>query len=316
MPTNVTRYIYDGNLVLQERDGNNLPQVTYTRGTDLSGSLQDAGGIGGLLARTINPSTLNSQLLSFASAFYHADGNGNITALIYSNQTIAAKYEYDPFGNLLSKSGPLADVNLYRFSSQEYHNASDLVLFLRRMYDPPLQRFLNRDPIEETGGLNLYAYVHNDPLDRLDPLGLACRVKMSCSLIGTAPGVSYKIGPIKVSTKTCLYHCDKVLSKEDIKGLDGDSPIFCDQVPDNIQYYTDNQQWCSCDNPVTDVRVFGQVGLTLNCSKSKCRAGCAAIRQGEDKACDKSPYPKSCKAWAAMQEVLCDDGCNAICNQP
>ncbi|HZI30974.1 MAG TPA: hypothetical protein VFF11_01465, partial [Candidatus Binatia bacterium] len=50
--TNVTRYVYDGNLVLQERSGDNVPLVTYTRGDDLSHSLQGAGGIGGLLART------------------------------------------------------------------------------------------------------------------------------------------------------------------------------------------------------------------------------------------------------------------------
>jgi hypothetical protein len=45
-------YLYDGMTVVQERDGSNLPRVTYTRGNDLSGSLQGAGGIGGLLART------------------------------------------------------------------------------------------------------------------------------------------------------------------------------------------------------------------------------------------------------------------------
>src|SRR5438309_114357 len=60
-------------LVIQERDGNNLPKVTYTRGRDLSGSLHGAGGIGGLLARTSN-----SDLPSVsAHAYYHADGNGN-----------------------------------------------------------------------------------------------------------------------------------------------------------------------------------------------------------------------------------------------
>ena len=48
----IVRYVYDGNLVIQERDGNNLPLVTYTRGKDLSGTLEGAGGIGGLLART------------------------------------------------------------------------------------------------------------------------------------------------------------------------------------------------------------------------------------------------------------------------
>ena len=49
-----TQYIYDDMLVIQERYVNNLPTVTYTRGRDLSGSLEGAGGIGGLLARTSN----------------------------------------------------------------------------------------------------------------------------------------------------------------------------------------------------------------------------------------------------------------------
>src|SRR5439155_26034225 len=50
--TNELRYTYDGNLEIQWRDGNNLPTLTLTRGLDLSGSLQGAGGISGLLART------------------------------------------------------------------------------------------------------------------------------------------------------------------------------------------------------------------------------------------------------------------------
>ena len=47
-----TRYLYDGKLVVQERDSSNTPRVTYTRGKDLSGSREGAGGIGGLLARS------------------------------------------------------------------------------------------------------------------------------------------------------------------------------------------------------------------------------------------------------------------------
>jgi hypothetical protein len=82
-------YIYDGMVVIQERDVNNLPTVTYTRGRDLSGSLQGAGGIGGLLART---DAANGQ-----STCYHADGNGNVTAMGNAQQLIVAKYIYDPF---------------------------------------------------------------------------------------------------------------------------------------------------------------------------------------------------------------------------
>jgi len=58
--TNEVRRLYDGMLVIQERDSLNVPKLTYTRGKDLSGSLEGAGGIGGLLSLTEH-STLNPQ---------------------------------------------------------------------------------------------------------------------------------------------------------------------------------------------------------------------------------------------------------------
>lgn len=143
--TNEVRYIYDGRPVLQERDSYNLPLVTYTRGNDLSGSLQEAGGIGGLLARS-EMSNLQSP-----HAYYHSDGNGNVTALVNSNQIVVARYQYDPYGNVLAISGPLAEANLYRFSSKEWHPNSGLVYYLYRYYEPSLQRWVNRDPLGDLG---------------------------------------------------------------------------------------------------------------------------------------------------------------------
>ncbi|PYJ59379.1 MAG: hypothetical protein DME24_12920 [Verrucomicrobia bacterium] len=131
-----------------------MPTVTLTRTASR------------LLAR----SDLTSQTPTHA--YFHTDGNGNITALISDKQIIVAKYVYDPFGNTLSKSGPLADANLYRFSSQEYHPNSGLLLYLRRAYDPNLQRWLNRDPIDERGGINLFAYCRNNPVIFVDATGL------------------------------------------------------------------------------------------------------------------------------------------------
>ncbi len=172
-------YIYDGNLVVQERDGSNNPQVSYTRGRDLSGSLEGAGGIGGLLARYDHASK--------SSAHYHADGNGNVTALVNVLQTIIGKYFYDPFGNTLAMSGPLAEANLYRFSSKEYHIASGTLYYLYRYYEPNLQRWPNRDPLGESGfealralrpfiaekmNANPYSFVKNDGVNKSDPLGL------------------------------------------------------------------------------------------------------------------------------------------------
>jgi len=135
--TNETRFVYDGNLVVEERNTNNQPVVTYTRGNDLSGTLQGAGGIGGLLARTDGN----------GSTFYHADGNGNVTALLNASQTVVAKYLYDAFGNTLAESGALAEANAYRFSSKEWNANSGLYYYLYRFYDPNLQRWVNRETL-------------------------------------------------------------------------------------------------------------------------------------------------------------------------
>ena len=99
-----TWYVYDGRRVIQERDSNNIPTVSYTRGNDLSVSLEGAGGIGGLLARSSGYSAGNWT----SHADYYSDGNGNVTSLIDGNQSVVASYRYDPFGNISAMSGPHA----------------------------------------------------------------------------------------------------------------------------------------------------------------------------------------------------------------
>src|SRR5207249_4653936 len=81
-----TWYVYDGMRVIQECDSNNVPTVSYTRGNDLSLSLEGAGGIGGLLARSSGYSSGNWT----SHADYYADGNGNATSLIDGNQAVVA----------------------------------------------------------------------------------------------------------------------------------------------------------------------------------------------------------------------------------
>ncbi len=160
--TNEVRYVYDQMLALQERDATNGVQVTYTRGLDLSGSFQGAGGIGGLLART------DAQ----GSTFYHADGAGNVTALMDAQEGIAARYLYSPFGRLTGQWGPMSAANRYRFSSKDVHAASGLSYYGFRFYDAGLQRWLNPDPLGEAGGINLFGFVGNSPLNHIDPFGL------------------------------------------------------------------------------------------------------------------------------------------------
>jgi RHS repeat-associated protein len=181
--TNEVHFIYDGPLVVQERWYSNAvisdpsPGVTYTRGNDLSGTLQAAGGIGGLLARSQTTKLLvtggfTNWLPPISHAYYHSDGNGNITALANLSGKLAAHYTYDPFGNILAKSGALADVNVYRFSSKEYHPNSGLVYYLYRFYDSYLQKWVNRDPAGEDAGINLFSFVNNAATLLFDAFGL------------------------------------------------------------------------------------------------------------------------------------------------
>jgi len=185
--TNEVHYVYDGKLVVQERDALNQVVATYTRGLDLSGTTHGAGGIGGLLAR-IDGRTL-------CAAFYHADRLGNVTLLLDSNEKLLAKYRYEPFGNLIMESGSLSEVNNYRFSSMETHPNSGLVAYRYRLYDANLQRWTAADPIGEADGPNRFWFVRNSPCQYVDPDGTsplaAAIIPAAVLVLGVAAIVCY-----------------------------------------------------------------------------------------------------------------------------
>jgi RHS repeat-associated protein len=76
---------------------------------------------------------------------------------------------YDPFGNVID--GFL--VGEYGFSTKPLINDLNWYYYGFRYYDPVTGRWPSRDPIEEWGGVNLYAKVGNNPLDFVDVLGLS-----------------------------------------------------------------------------------------------------------------------------------------------
>jgi RHS repeat-associated protein len=91
---------------------------------------------------------------------------------------LGASYRYDAYGNLLSKSGSLADTNVYRFSSKQYQQIDPsapslpgLYYYGYRFYAPGVQRWLNRDPLGEVPSINLYGFVGNAPTGIVDPFG-------------------------------------------------------------------------------------------------------------------------------------------------
>ena len=72
----------------------------------------------------------------------------------------------------MSATGPLATANVYRFSSKELHASTGFYYYGFRFYDPQTQRWVNRDPLGEEGGVNLYGFVGNGPIGAVDPDGL------------------------------------------------------------------------------------------------------------------------------------------------
>ena len=77
----------------------------------------------------------------------------------------------DAFGNLISQSGPLADFFRHRFSTKYFDAETGLYYYGYRFYHPILMRWLNRDPISEEGGLNLYGFCKNASAYKADKLG-------------------------------------------------------------------------------------------------------------------------------------------------
>ncbi|MBK8856136.1 MAG: RHS repeat-associated core domain-containing protein [Opitutaceae bacterium] len=161
-------FLYDGWHMIAELDAlnGNAPVRTHVWGLDVSGTLAGAGGVGGLLFTNSHLPTPNSHAAAY-------DGNGNIAALIdMSTGTAAATYEYSPFGETLIADGPAAAANPFRFSTKYTDPETNLLYYGYRYLSPSTGRWLNRDPIEEQGGVNVYGMVSNDPVIKFDLHGL------------------------------------------------------------------------------------------------------------------------------------------------
>ena len=119
------------------------------------------------------------QVIGSTNYFYGTDQLDSIWQVTNNSGVIVSARDYDPFGRVTVDSATVAPD--FGFAGYYLHARSGLSIAGARGYNAYLGRFMNRDPIEELGGVNLYAYVSNDPISFADPSGLGkaecCRAK-------------------------------------------------------------------------------------------------------------------------------------------
>ncbi len=157
--------------------------ATYVWGPDLGsrgdarGNWQRAGGVGGLLmvlgtATATDYFPLHDRMGNIVG-YRRADVSPNASTDYNRLSQHGAVYDYDAFGREVRSAGPAADSIPFHFSSKFTDAETGLNYYGYRFYDPVAGRWLNRDPIGERGGVNVYGMVGNDPVNKLDRLGLA-----------------------------------------------------------------------------------------------------------------------------------------------
>ena len=179
-----TRYVLDisGDMdkVLVETAPGDSPLYYYIHGN------------GGLLYRI--------RAVDNAIQYYHYDSRGSTIAITNQSQGITHKYIYDAFGQVLLKEE--IDFNPYRYVGKYGVIYEDsLLCYMRaRYYRPDIGRFLSEDQV---WGTNLFAYSGNNPINNIDPNGLATFEVSSLNYYGMK--IKYNILLLDVINKNLVH---------------------------------------------------------------------------------------------------------------
>jgi RHS repeat-associated protein len=124
--------------------------------------------------------------------YYTRDHLGSVREMLNSSGSIVARYSYDPYGRTTLVSG--SNLATKQYAKMYMHQPSGLYLTEYRALDASTGGWLSRDPMGEDGGVDLYGYVADDPIDLTDILGLApcCNWTLSIGhghVPGTMPAV-------------------------------------------------------------------------------------------------------------------------------
>mgnify|MGYP000873589891 FL=1 len=175
-------YTYD---VLGRRHSKTVNGVTtvYLHDGDREIAELDSGGA--ILRRYVHAAGLDEVVAAIEAdgtrRFLHRDTLGSVVAVTDAGGAVVERHAYGPFGESAVLTG-----TPWRFAGQRLDPESGLYYMRGRHYSPALGRFVQPDPIGYEGGLNLYAYVNNDPLNLSDPMGTEPQKGMFASILETA----------------------------------------------------------------------------------------------------------------------------------
>lgn len=146
----VSRYLYDGDDLLVELDGSNNPvrEYTYRPGIDRPHSVRTGG----------------------VTYYYAQDALGNVVGA-FNASGLAMSQGFTAFGVFTDASGTLTQP--LGFKARERDPVTGLYYMRNRWYDAEQGRFVSEDPIGLAGGINVYAFGGNDPVNLSDPMGLS-----------------------------------------------------------------------------------------------------------------------------------------------
>jgi RHS repeat-associated protein len=149
-------------------------------------------GTGTLVSHFANGLGLESSAPASGSAdFYQFDDSGNTATVTGTGGAVADAYSFLPFGEKVKNSVTVSNPFTYVGQFGVADDGNGLYYMRARYYDPSIGRFVSEDPISFKGGINFYAYVGNNPINRRDPAGLCGSSgssvpdwSESCSLFG------------------------------------------------------------------------------------------------------------------------------------